>query len=79
MSSAGLIISEGTQISQQGIGYPRTFGIQTDEQMEGLKKVTKAVHEKDGKIFAQIWQVGRVSHPVHQDGDLPVAPSAVKP
>ncbi len=78
-SSAGLIISEGTQISQQGIGYPWTPGIHTDEQIEGWKKVTKAVHEKDGKIFAQIWHVGRVSHPRYHNGEPPVAPSAVKP
>ncbi|PAU94886.1 alkene reductase [Aliifodinibius salipaludis] len=78
-SSAGLIISEGTQISQQGIGYPWTPGIHTDEQVEGWKKVTKAVHEKDGKIFAQIWHVGRVSHPRYHNGEPPVAPSAVKP
>ena len=78
-SSAGLIISEGTQISQQGIGYPRTPGIHTNEQVEGWKKVTNAVHEEDGKIFAQIWHVGRVSHPRYHDGNPPVAPSAVKP
>lgn len=78
-SSAGLIISEGTQISQQGIGYPWTPGIHTDEQVEGWKKVTKAVHEEGSKIFAQIWHVGRVSHPRYHDGEPPVAPSAVKP
>lgn len=78
-SSAGLIISEGTQISQQGIGYPWTPGIHTDDQVEGWKKVTKAVHEEDSKIFAQIWHVGRVSHPIYHDGEPPVAPSAVKP
>jgi N-ethylmaleimide reductase len=78
-SSAGLIISEGTQISQQGIGYPWTPGIHTNEQVEGWKKVTNAVHEEDGKIFAQIWHVGRVSHPRYHDGNPPVAPSAVKP
>ena len=78
-SSAGLIISEGTQISQQGIGYPWTPGIHTDEQVKGWKKVTSAVHEEGGKIFAQIWHVGRVSHPCYHDGEPPVAPSAVKP
>ena len=78
-SSAGLIISEGTQISEQGIGYPWTPGIHTDEQVKGWKKVTKAVHEEDSKIFAQIWHVGRVSHPMYHDGEPPVAPSAVKP
>lgn len=78
-SSAGLIISEGTQISHQGIGYPWTPGIHTDEQVEGWKKVTNAVHEESGKIFAQLWHVGRVSHPLYHDGEPPVAPSAVKP
>lgn len=78
-SSAGLIISEGTQISKQGIGYPWTPGIHSDEQIEGWKKVTSAVHEEDSKIFAQIWHVGRVSHPMYHDGQPPVAPSAVKP
>lgn len=78
-SSAGLIVSEGTQISKQGVGYPNTPGIHTDEQVESWKKVTEAVHEEDGKIFAQIWHVGRISHPIFHDGELPVAPSAIKP
>lgn len=78
-ASAGLIISEGTQISEQGVGYPWTPGIHTDEQIKGWKKVTNAVHEADGRIFAQIWHVGRISHPYFHDGDLPVAPSAIKP
>lgn len=78
-ASAGLIISEGTQISKQGVGYPWTPGIHTDKQVTGWKKITKAVHEADGHIFAQIWHVGRVSHPVYHEGDKPVAPSAVKP
>jgi N-ethylmaleimide reductase len=78
-ASAGLIISEGTQISEQGVGYPWTPGIHSDQQLEGWKKVTDAVHEDDGRIFAQIWHVGRISHPYFHDGDLPVAPSAVKP
>ncbi len=77
-SSAGLIISEATQISQQGKGYPATPGIYLDEQIEGWKKVTKAVHEKGGRIFLQLWHVGRISHPSHQiNGELPVAPSAI--
>lgn len=78
-TSAGLIISEATQVSEQGIGYPATPGIHTDEQVEGWKKVTEAVHEDDGLIFLQLWHVGRISHPDFHDGDLPVAPSAVKP
>jgi len=78
-ASAGFIISEGTQISLQGVGYPWTPGIHTEKQLEGWKKVTDAVHEGGGRIFAQIWHVGRISHPFFHDGDLPVAPSAVKP
>lgn len=78
-SSAGLIVSEGTQISEQGVGYPNTPGIHSEEQVESWKKVTNAVHEEGGKIFAQIWHVGRISHPIFHDGDLPVAPSAIKP
>ena len=78
-SSAGLIVSEGTQISEQGVGYPNTPGIHTEKQVESWKKVTDAVHEEQGKIFAQIWHVGRISHPIFHDGDLPVAPSAIKP
>lgn len=78
-ASAGLIISEGTQISEQGVGYPWTPGIHTDKQVEGWKNVTDAVHEEGGKIFAQIWHVGRVSHPMYHNGEKPVAPSAVKP
>ena len=77
-AGAGLIISEATQISQQGQGYPATPGIHTDEQTEGWKLVTDAVHEAGGLIFLQLWHVGRVSHPSHQpDGGLPVAPSAI--
>lgn len=77
--SMGLIISEATQVSPQGIGYPGTPGIHTPAQVDGWKLVTQAVHEKSGKIFLQLWHVGRVSHPSLQDGGaLPVAPSAVK-
>jgi len=78
-ASAGLIISEGTQISPQGVGYPWTPGIYSGAQVEGWKKVTDAVHEAGGRIFAQIWHVGRISHPIYHDGAKPVAPSAVKP
>ena len=78
-ASAGLIISEGTQISPQGVGYPDTPGIHSDAQIEGWKKVTKAVHEAGGRIFAQLWHVGRVSHPMYHDGEKPVAPSPVTP
>lgn len=77
-ASAGLIISEASQISQQGQGYPATPGIHSAEQVDGWRKVTKAVHEKGGAIFLQLWHVGRISHSSHQPGGaLPVAPSAI--
>lgn len=78
-ASAGLIISEATQISPMGIGYPCTPGIHTAEQVEGWKKITQAVHDKDGKIFLQLWHVGRISHPSYLNGELPVSASAIKP
>jgi len=78
-ASAGLIITEATQISTKGIGYPYTPGIHTSEQIEGWKQVTKSVHEKGGIIFLQLWHVGRISHPAFHNGELPVAPSAIKP
>ncbi|WP_442895785.1 alkene reductase [Bradyrhizobium sp. AZCC 2262] len=79
-ATAGLIITEATQISQQGIGYPGTPGLHSGEQVAGWKKVTKSVHNAGGRIFAQLWHVGRISHPSLQPGGaLPVAPSALKP
>lgn len=79
-TSAGLIISEATQISPQGQGYPKTPGIHSDEQIAGWRLVTNTVHEYGGKIFLQLWHVGRISHPLTLgNGDLPVAPSAIKP
>lgn len=78
-ASAGLIITEATQISTKGIGYRYTPGIHTHEQVEGWRKVTKAVHDKGGTIFLQLWHVGRISHPGYHNGELPVAPSALKP
>lgn len=78
-ASAGLIISEGTPISPQGHGYAWTPGIYTDEQIEGWRKVTSAVHQNDGCIFAQLWHVGRVSHTSLQPaGEAPVSASAIK-
>lgn len=78
-ASAGLIISEGTQISQQGQGYAWTPGIYSDAQIAGWKKVTDAVHHAGGKIFAQLWHVGRVSHTVLQPGNAaPVSSSAIQ-
>ena len=79
-ATAGLIISEATQISPQGVGYPNTPGIHSVEQVAGWKKVTNAVHKEGGKIVLQLWHVGRISHPSLQpDNALPVAPSAIKP
>lgn len=79
-ADAGLIISEATQISPTGKGYAWTPGIYSREQLQGWKLVTKAVHDKGGKIFAQLWHVGRISHPSLQPkGSRPVAPSAIAP
>lgn len=79
-ASAGLIISEATQISQQGQGYAFTPGIYSDEQIAGWRLVTEAVRAKGGHMSMQLWHVGRISHPdLQPGGGLPVAPSAVKP
>lgn len=79
-SSAALIISEATQISMQGQGYAWTPGIHSREQIEGWRLVTHAVHAAGGRIFLQLWHVGRISHPILQpDEMLPVAPSAIRP
>lgn len=78
-ASAGLILSEATSVSPQGVGYPDTPGIWSDEQVEGWQLVTKAVHAAGGRIFMQLWHVGRVSHPDYLNGELPVAPSAIAP
>ncbi|MDR3476493.1 MAG: alkene reductase [Gammaproteobacteria bacterium] len=79
-ATAGLIICEATQISEQGKGYAFTPGIYTDAQVAGWKLCTDAVHKAGGRIFAQLWHVGRISHPDLQPGhQLPVAPSAIKP
>lgn len=78
-ATAGLILSEATSVSPMGVGYPNTPGIWSDEQVEGWKKITSAVHAKGGRIFLQLWHVGRVSDPVYLNGELPVAPSAIAP
>ena len=79
-SNGGLLITEATQISPQGLGYPGTPGIHSAEQIAGWQKVVNAVHDKGGLIFLQLWHVGRISHSsLHANGDLPVAPSAVRP
>ncbi|MEI6270416.1 MAG: alkene reductase [Methylococcaceae bacterium] len=78
-ASAGLIITEASPISTQGVGYPATPCIYNDAQVAGWKKVTEAVHAKKGHIFLQLWHVGRISHPDFHEGALPVAPSAIAP
>lgn len=78
-ASAGLIITEGAQVSEMAVGYVNTPGIYTKAQVEGWKKVTESVHKEGGKIFIQLWHVGRVSHPDFHQGNLPLAPSAVNP
>jgi N-ethylmaleimide reductase len=78
-AGAGLIISEATQISPQGKGYAFTPGIHTDEQVAGWRLVTDAVHHAGGRIFLQLWHVGRISHTALQPGGAqPVAPSAIR-
>jgi len=76
-ASAGLIITEATQVSPQGVGYVRTPGIHSREQVEGWRRVTESVHRAGGLIYLQIFHVGRISHPDFLDGELPVAPSAI--
>ncbi|MCW2241829.1 alkene reductase [Azospirillum canadense] len=78
-ASAGLIISEGTYVSPQGAGYIHVPAIHSAAQVAGWAKVTAAVHARGGKIFAQLWHVGAVSHPDILGGELPVAPSAINP
>ncbi|NHB96553.1 alkene reductase [Photorhabdus stackebrandtii] len=75
--SAGLIISEATSVTPQGVGYADTPGIWSDEQVAGWRLVTDAVHAAGGRIFMQLWHVGRVSDPVFLNGERPVAPSAI--
>lgn len=78
-ASAGLIITEATQVSPQGVGYPSTPGIHSQEQVEAWRRVTDSVHQAGGHIFLQLWHVGRISHPSFHGGELPVAPSAIAP
>lgn len=79
-ASAGLIITEATSVSPRGYGYPNTPGIFTDAHVRGWKRITDAVHKAGGRMFLQLWHVGRISHPSYQpNGALPVAPSAIKP
>jgi len=76
-ASAGLILSEATAVTPMGVGYPDTPGIWSDEQVTGWEKVTSAVHAAGGRIFLQLWHVGRISDPYYLDGAQPVAPSAI--
>jgi 2,4-dienoyl-CoA reductase-like NADH-dependent reductase (Old Yellow Enzyme family) len=76
-ASAGLILSEATSVLPGGVGYERTPGIWSEEQVAGWRGVTEAVHEKGGRIFLQLWHVGRISDPSLLGGALPVAPSAI--
>ena len=78
-ASAGLIITEGSQVSKEAVGYINTPGIHSNAQVEGWKTVTKRVHDKGGAIFIQLWHVGRISHPDFHDGALPVSASAINP
>ncbi|WP_297833739.1 alkene reductase [uncultured Roseibium sp.] len=78
-ASAGMIVSEATQISSQGQGYSFTPGIHSAEQVDGWRKVTDAVHQKGGRMVLQLWHVGRMSHAQFQGGGQPVAPSAIAP
>ncbi|MEF3107574.1 alkene reductase [Raoultella sp. WB_B2P2-3] len=76
-ASAGLIISEATSVSPQGVGYPDTPGIWSEEQVIGWRYITEKVHQAGGRIVLQLWHVGRVSDPIYLHGDLPVGPSAL--
>ncbi len=76
-AGAGLIVSEGTQISRLGQGYAYTPGIYSEAQLAGWRQVTEAVHAAGGRIFLQLWHVGRISDPLYLNGELPVAPSAI--
>jgi len=76
-ASAGLIISEASQVNSLGIGYLATPGVHNAEQVNGWKSITESVHAQGGKIYCQLWHVGRVSHPDFLSGNLPLAPSAI--
>ncbi len=78
-AEAGLILTEATSVTPMGVGYADTPGIWNDAQVEGWQRITSAVHERGGLIFLQLWHVGRISAPLFLNGELPVAPSAIKP
>ena len=76
-ASAGLILSEATSVTPLGVGYPDTPGIWSNDQVRGWKNITQAVHAAGGRIFLQLWHVGRISHSLYLNGEAPVAPSAI--
>ncbi|MDO9421157.1 MAG: alkene reductase [Herminiimonas sp.] len=76
-ASAGMILSEATSVTPQGVGYPDSPGIWSEEQVAGWKLVTDAVHKAGGRIYLQLWHVGRISDPLYLNGELPVAPSPI--
>jgi N-ethylmaleimide reductase len=78
-SSAGLIITEATVISERAVGYIDTPGIYNEDQIKGWKRITKSVHRYKSNIFCQLWHTGRSSHPDFHNGEPPLAPSAIKP
>jgi len=78
-AGAGMMLTEATSVTPMGVGYAATPGIWSDEQTEGWKKVTAAVHGAGGRILLQLWHVGRISAPLFLNGETPVAPSAIKP
>ncbi len=78
-ASAGLILSEATSVTPMGVGYANTPGIWSDAQVAGWRKITDAVHAAGGRMFLQLWHVGRISDPIFLDGRAPVAPSAIAP
>lgn len=77
--SAGLLITEGSQVSEEAVGYVNTPGIYSKEQVEGWKEVTQMVHEANGRVFIQLWHVGRMSHPDFHNGKKPLSASAINP
>ena len=78
-AGAGLILTEATAVTPQGVGYADTPGLWSDAQVAGWRRITDAVHAAGGRIFSQLWHVGRISDPIFLNGDLPVAPSAIAP
>lgn len=78
-ADAGMILTEATSVTPQGVGYVGTPGIWNEDQVRGWKQVTDAVHRRGGRIVLQLWHVGRISDPVFLNGKLPVAPSAIRP